>query len=360
MKRIFLAVCLIASLSIIKTWAEEIKIAVPDIADLVKNATNCDTIVKYNGYNVHIVKKDGIITHYGLNLFTDEVKKSMGKDVLNRLETELLNLSLTKDGEDVSVDIVSGDLKTLKSITPETSHSITNSNSRNLTVEWITDKGNVKVSMPLNYQSIKGGTRTDIEQTFISNIKNQKKQRSIGTFNLGSAEPYGDDKYIIPGYSYQNKDITRNIYLTTDSLVNPIWDAKFPLESIANLFICPNDIYKDIELNITVLKHEYGEQESFTVSVDKFLAYCEEEGCVPFWGVEKFHDGKIEGALFLYNQGQGYDHVLKIDCEPKAVIEDKGSITARVSLFIPTNNVNNLFQPYIKKTDKEKIRYDKK
>lgn len=94
--------------------------------------------------------------------------------------------------------------------------------------------------------------------------------------------------------------------------------------------------------------------------MDRFLAYCEEEGCVPFWGVEKFHNGKLEGALFIYNQDQGYDHVLKIDCIPQEVIEGKGSITARASLFVPTNNVNNLFQPYIKKTDKERIRYDKK
>lgn len=189
-------------------------------------------------------------------------------------------------------------------------------------------------------------------------MKSYDKRRKA-TFDLNTSEPYDDDKYIIPGSSYQNKNITRNIYLTTDSVINPIWDSKFPLESIANLFICPNEIYRDIELNVTVLKHEYGEKENFIVALDTFLAYCEEEGCVPFWGVEKFHGGKIEGALFLYNQGQGYDHVLKIDCDPKAVIENNGSISARVSLFVPTNNVNNLFQPYIKKSDKEKIHYDK-
>lgn len=360
MKKIFLAFCLVASLSILKTWAEEMNSIDPAIEELVENTANCDTVVDYNGYKLHVVKTEGQITHRGLNLFTDDEKKSIGKDILNRLETELLNLSLGIDKEDVFVKIVSGDLKTLKSITPETSHSITNSNSRDLTVEWLSDKGTTKVSMPLNYQSIKGGSRTDIEQTLISNIRNNKKQRSDAFFNIETAEPYSVDKYIIPGHSYQNKDITRNIYLTTDSVVNPIWDSNFPLESIANLFICPNDIYRDIELNVTVLKHEYGEKENFTVSLDTFLAYCEDEGCVPFWGVEKFHDGKIEGALFLYNQGQGYDHVLKIDCEPKVVIENHGSITARASLFVPTNNVNNLFQPYINKSDKEKIRYDKK
>jgi hypothetical protein len=360
MRKILMAVCFIAIVTYVKAWAEGNNVVVPAIEELVGNVADCDTIIAYDGYNVRFVKKDGAITNLGLNLFTDDVKSTIGKDILNRLETDLFKLSIAKDVEDVSVKLISGDIKNFKNITPETSHSIKNSNFRYLYVEWDSEFGKVKVSMPLSYQTIKGGSRADIENSFISNIQNYKKRRLEPNFNIELAEPYGDDKYIIPGYSYQNKDITRNIYLTSDSVVSPIWDSKFPLESIANLFICPNAIYRDIELNVTVLKHEYGKQDKFTIPLDRFLAYCEDEGCVTFWGVEKFHDDKIEGALFLYNQEQGYDHVLKIDCFPHEVIEGNGSISARASLFVPSNNVYNLFQPYIKKTDKEKIRYDKK
>ena len=359
MKKIFTAICLTASLSVLTTLAGGLNPDSSGVEGMVRNKVDCDTVVAYEGYDVHVVKNDGKISHYGLNLFTDNAKKNVGKDVLNQLEKELLKLVLNTDSDDVSVKLISGNLKNLKSITPETSHSIKTSNSRDLLVEWETNNGLVKVSMPLNYQSIKGGSRSDIEKAFLADVKKHNKSRNAA-FDLKTAVPYGDDKYIIPGYSYQNKDITRNIYLTTDSVVNPIWDSNFPLESIANLFICPDDIYGNIELNVTVLKHEYGEQEKFSIPLERFLAYCEEEGCVPFWGVEKFNDGKIEGALFLYNRKQGYDHVLKIDCVPQDVINGNGSITARVSLFVPTNNVNNLFQPYVKKSDKEKIRYDKK
>lgn len=294
-----------------------------------------------------------------LNLFSDEDKKSIGKDILNRLESELYRLSEGKDIEDVSVKVISGDLKIFKNITPETSHSITNSGSRDLSVEWETENGIVKVSMPISYQTVKGGSRSDIEKNFISGVKSSQSCRPAVSFDLDAAEPYGDDMYIIPGGSYQSKNITRNVYMANDSVISPIWDSSFPKESIANLMICPDDNYGDIELNVTVLRHEYGEKENFSVPLDKFLAYCEEEGCIPFWGVEKFNDGKIEGALFLYNQGLGYDHVLKIDCVPQDVIEGNGQIEARASLFVPTNNVNNLFQPYVRKKDNEKIRYEK-
>lgn len=358
MKRILMAVGFLTVVALLNAGTNENKNIMPIIDEMVGDVSDCDTIVVYGGYNVHIVKNNSLSIHAGLNLFGDDVKKSMGNDILNRLETELLEICLDKDCEDVSVKVVLGNLMSFKNISPETSYSITNSSSRDLSVEWETESGSVKVSMPLNYQTVKGGSRSDIEKTFISNVKKNEKRRSKAFFDLERAEPYGDDKYIIPGHSYQSKDITRNVFLTTDSVVNLIWDSNFPLESIANMFICPNDNYGDIELNITVLKHEYGEQEKFSVQLEKFLAYCEEEGCIPFWGVERFQDGKIEGALFLYNQGQGYDHVLKINCMPQEVIEGNGVITARASLFVPTNNVNNLFQPYIKKTDKEKIRYD--
>jgi hypothetical protein len=342
-----------------RAWTIGKNIVLSAINGLVENEADCDTIVVEEDYNVHIIKEDGLITHFGLNLFSDEVKKSIGKDILNRLETELLKMSVAEVVEDIPVKLLYGDLKNLKNISPETSYTIMNTSSRDLVVEWTGENWKLKVLMPLSYQIIKGGSRTDIENLFISNIKKCEKQRSENIVDLESVVPYGDDKYIIPGLSYQNKNITRNIYLTSDSVVNPIWDSNFPLESIANLFICPNDIYGDIELNATVLKHEYGEQDKFTVPLDSFLAYCEEEGCVPFWGVEKLSNDKIEGVLLLYNRGQGYDHVLKIDCIPHEVIEGYGSITARASLFVPTSNVYNLFQPYIKKTDKEKIRYDK-
>ncbi|MCM1140794.1 MAG: hypothetical protein NC453_19670 [Muribaculum sp.] len=358
MRKILMAVGFMAVASLLQAEIIEDNKILSIANEKVKDVSDCDTIVTYEDYNIHIVKQNDRLSHVGLNLFSDDVKKSMGKDILNRLESELLKFEFANGQEDTSVKLVSEKLKDFKRISPETSHSITNSNSHDLLVEWETEDGSVTVSMPINYQTIKGGSRSDIEMSFIESVKKYNNSRNA-SFDLETAEPYGDNMYIIPGYSYQKKDITRNIYLTTDSVINPIWDSKLPFESIANMFICPNDIYKDIELNVTVLKHEYGEKELFSVPLDRFLAYCEDEGCVPFWGVEKFQDGKIEGALFLYNQSQGYDHVLKIDCVPQDIIEGNGSVTARASLFIPTNNVNNLFQPYVKKTEKEKIHYDK-
>ena len=132
-----------------------------------------------------------------------------------------------------------------------------------------------------------------------------------------------------------------------------------PMFGVANLFICPSELYGNQKLNVTVLKHKYGEKETFTITVDQLLAYAEKTGCLPFWGMERFEDGRLEGSLFLYNRIQGYDHVFKVVCTPADVIGGAGEIEARASLFVPTNNVQNLYAPYQKKAEDKKIRYEK-
>ena len=44
---------------------------------------------------------------------------------------------------------------------------------------------------------------------------------------------------------------------------------------------------------------------------------------------------------------------------PEEIINGNGQIKARASLFIPTNNVYNLYSPYVKKSKNERIDYEK-
>lgn len=205
------------------------------------------------------------------------------------------------------------------------------------------------------------GSRTEIENDFITRAKeSNSERRPFGEINHENLVAYGDDLYILPGESYQNKNINRNAYFKNDEQIIPVWTTEHPLESISDLFIFPSSAYSNPQVEITVLKHEYGEKETFSVPLSHLLATAEEDGCVPFWGVEKYENGILEGALFLYNRKKGYDHVLKIECKPVEVINNNAAIKARASLFIPTNNVKDLFAPYIKKSEEEKIKYDKK
>lgn len=203
----------------------------------------------------------------------------------------------------------------------------------------------------------KGRGRGEAEDRLIEQIRKSDGRRSTA-FEIQEERlsPYGEELFVLPGQTYQNREITRNVYL--DASLSPVWDLSHPSESIANLFLFPSGIYGDVEMEMTVLKHEYGEKEVLEVQVGQALAAFEQEGCLPYWGIERMEGGKLEGALFLYNPWEGYDHVLKIECSPEEIISGAGIVKARASLYIPANNVDNLHAPYVKKTDEEKIKYE--
>ena len=326
----------------------------------IPESENCDTICDIKGYEVHIIKDRGEISHVGLNLFTEEVKRSIDKSLLDFVEEALLAKVLNVKSNVYDRLVISkGGVTDFSALSPQSDYSLNNSNSKSMTIEWPLSDGCVSVTMPLNYDVLSSGSREEIENDFITKIKNFKGRRiSFEPIDTLKLEPYGENKYKYAGPCYNNMYITRNIYLNSVN-ISPVFDVQSPVESIANLFIVPSAISDSITVDLTILKHEYGEKENFVIPLSQLLAACEDNGCIAFWGMEKYDEGILEGSLFLYNNYRGYDHVIKVVCNPENVLNRQGHIQASASLFIPTNNVQNLYSPYIKKDDNEKIKYDK-
>lgn len=323
--------------------------------------TDCDTLIDCKGYTVRVVKTNGQLKSLGLNLFTEGIKNSSDKETLSYIESALLaqTQGLVKEPYN-KIILKSGVLTDFKNISPSTDCSISAINSKSMVVNWKVPGKKVSVSLPLGYDVVKNGNRTKIENTLIAKLKkggvSQRHYEDLDTMRL---EPYKADLYIYPGGAYLNKDITSNIFLFFNGTLTPVWSKEYPLESIADMFLYPSTIYEDSKIEVKVLKHEYGESETFTIPLSYLWSAAESDGCTPYWGVESFENGKLKGALFLFNQHQGYDHVFSIECKPEDVIDGNGTIKARASLYIPTNNVDNLFQPYVKKSKNEKINYHK-
>ncbi|WP_304407869.1 hypothetical protein [Bacteroides acidifaciens] len=324
-------------------------------------SVDCDTIVDCNGYSVRVVKNNGQLKTLGLSLFSDNIKENSDKEVLCFIESALLaqtrgilNAPFNK------VILKSGNFADFKQIGPATDCSISAVNSKSMNIDWTVSGKKVCVESPLGYDAVKTGNRSQIENALIAKLKKggllQHHSENLDTVRL---EPYKEDLYIYPGNTYLNKDISSTIYLHSGETLTPVWNTKYPLESIANLFLYPSSIYGNPQIELKILKHEYGESEIFTIPVADFLTVTESEGCSPYWGVESFEGGNLKGALFLFNRHQGYEHVISVECNPEELIAGKGSIKARASLYIPTNNVDNLFQPYVKKSKDEKIKYNK-
>lgn len=319
---------------------------------------DCDTVINVDGYSVRIIRDNGEDVFTGLNLFSPDLKESVDKDLLGRIEADLYKMFLqaAKD-KTVITKITKGKKTDFKSITPATPCTVKTANAKNMVVEWSINGKPLAVAIPISYETAKGSNRSETENQLIKKIKQSNGKRKSLHIDKTNLESYGENLFILPGGSYQNKNITRNVYLNSE--LKPVWDAKYLSESIANFFLFPSDTYGNIQMDLTVLKHEYGEKETLSIPVVNVLSEMESEGCVSYWGVERLNNGILEGALFFFNPTQGYDHVLKIECNPEEIINGEGIIKARASLYIPTNNVDNLNAPYVKKSEEERIKYEK-
>lgn len=299
-------------------------------------------------------------------LFSDEQKNSRDGEMLSFIETSIgakLNGLDTEQSDKVTV--TSGSIDDFRSVSPATPCRISVVDDREMRVDWDVDGRTVGVSVPIGYDTTRAGSRGDIENSLIAAIKtlNNMERKAHRQADAASVVLLQDSIYVLPGASYIKPEITENAYFvnvadsgeTADYEV--IWSADMPLESMADLFVYPSGSYGEPMAEVKVLKHEYGATETFRVPVNQLLAVFESEGCRPFWGVEKYSGGRLQGSLFMFNQAQGYDHVLKVECSPADVIEGTGTVMMRASLYIPTNNVDNLFMPYIEKSEDEKIRY---
>lgn len=326
-----------------------------------------DTVIEMDGYRVRAVLKNDSLTLVGLEVFSPEKKAGEKKAVYDFIESALLaKVQDNQDGFTARLTIRNGELEDFKNVTPDMQMFEDTFNGKVMSFAWDVDGHNLVLTLPVGYDMAKRATRGEIENGLIALFKNpmsvrRKYAEAVDTLAL---EAYGDSLYILPGGAYQNRKITRDAYFInekTDSVTIetiPVWDSSYPEESIANLFVYPSDRYGERNITLRIMKHEYGDIEEVTLPVDSFIAICEQDGCEPYFGVEKYENGSLQAAVLLPNQTLEYTHVLVVRCNPADVIEKGEPLKARTSLYVPVNNIDDLFAPYVKKTEKEKIKYE--
>lgn len=336
-----------------------------DKDSLLSVTATCDTVFNRGGYSVRLIKKDGKLMFLGLNLLSDIVKSTSDRELTGFIETALLAKSQGLMERVFSrVEITKGSLADFKKITPETECMLATINDQKLGVTWTLNGRQVRATVPIGYEGPaleENRNRGKIEDRFIAQLRKGGIAAPAVKIDTAAMVPYAEDIYIIPGVTYINENITNNTYFCRPDSVShswmPVWNKEYPVQSIADLCLFPSDVYGNPQVQIKVRKHEYGKQETLTIPFSDLIAVARHNGCQPFFGVEKLEGGKLKATLFLYNKARAYDHVFRLICHPAEVIDGTGIIEATASLYIPTNNVSDMFQPYIHKKPSERIKY---
>lgn len=292
-----------------------------------------------------------------LSLFSDELKAREDKAVLNFIERAMFDkVNGIESVRALKVTITKGQPDDFKAVNQATPCHISTFDGKRMEVEWTPGGKTVAIMLPIGYDTANEGSREEIEQRLINLFKQKKETVRTERFisvDTAKLQSYKDGVKMLPGEKYQSRKITQNTYYQADSAgVHPVWDVKeLPLESFANLIMLPELDSINPRVKMTVLRHEYGQKDVVELPLRHLLAVCEQEGCLPYWGVEKFENGMLNGALFMYNPTRGYDHIFRIECNLKEILAGKGEMTVRGGIYVPANNVKNLYAPHVQKKD---------
>ena len=330
-------------------------------ADSIQEGAN---IIYVGNRLVRIQKNDGMVSFMGYVLFPDEMKVMAHTPILNFLERYFLQLDYpqidrpqNKMLREDRVKFEVGSPAMVATLQKDCAFSYSYEHNRYVATWSREGQPILSVSFPANHELISGENKieseqfveTDIRVSQLSPLKPVNKDLLTSTLQK--------NYFIKPGNTYLNKLLTSDLYYQqNDSAFSLIINELHPLESAANMMLSPDN---QSSFNLKVKQVMYGyKKKFFDVPLRNWIAYCLNNGCELYFGVESFEKEMIRASVFAVNIAENYNHILFVNIPLKVIGQGSGDIEAQLETYIPMHNVANLFAPYKKNNNKQPKIYE--
>lgn len=299
------------------------------------------------------INDKGVVTHIGFRFFPDELK-SKNKDILEFIERYFLELSCCSDYnqrsqkmQDDKFVFLLGNYPGCFSLVEGTDFKLSKVDDRYYEATWSKDgTDKLSVAFPVSYELLTGMPLNEIQKTLYQSVKESPNSLQL-VEDLTDMIKLEDNIYgTNPVKHYELAElINRCYYLKNDSLeFSAIYDTCHFNYSIANLFHIPN-LGHGRELQIK--QNLYGfKSMAFTVGVSEWVSYCLNEGMNIYFAVENETIENIKAVVLVENKNWGYNHMLSVTVPRDFISNPTVKLTATLNAFIPTHNVQNLYQEY--------------
>lgn len=122
----------------------------------------------------------------------------------------------------------------------------------------------------------------------------------------------------------------------------PVFDSKHLDYSAANLF---HGLVKDADYRMYVEQSVYGLKTiNYSIMLSQWLDYCAAWGLKVFFGVEEQREDGLLALVIAQSEELGFNHMLSVVIPDKFVADKNAVLKVRMTPYIPTHNVKNLFQ----------------
>ncbi len=279
---------------------------------------------------------------------------------LNRYITQLQtwsepNISVYQKMHDDKFVILSGSVEALNACTDTTAFALQRYENKAYEVIWSNGSDTLlHAAFPIQYELILGKTQKEMEQMMPSLITSAPRRRYALDPSDVQAERISPTVYrSTPVQYYETPSLNACVYLAQDAdgQRRLIDDADQPEYTVANLF--QDGLGR--EYTIQVSQSLYGMQKrQYTVSLQQWLDYCAAEQMTCYVAIEEQREEAVQVLVVAQNTDLAYNHILSVIIPRSVLSERKGLLAAKLSAFIPTHNISNLFEQYTDKPKKQR------
>ena len=347
MKRTFLYI--VIGIMVVLTAMAQPRFRTTELRRLA-NVLALDAITLPEGYSHPTAKglsltahvKEQTIDHIGLQLFNDELRTTAGSPIFDFLERYFLQLKYPPTVKTASNMIrddefrfVTGSMAVIDQLRPTDDFTFSNDNHR-YTATW-SREGRIllSVSFPVEYELISGENKIEAEE----NLQADVQQTALPTFLPDDSQR--DDHYI-------NDCFSNRLYYQKGRLIA---NSQHPIETAANMML---SIHAKGRYDISLTQISYGfQKKAFQVPFHQWIAFCRNNGCQLYFGVENIgSEGEVNAVVLAVNGAENYNHVLTVTIPAEVIGRRQGVIEARLYPYVPMHNVQNMFANYRKSNPK--------
>ena len=311
-----------------------------------------------------VYDSEKIITHLGIAVFSEEEQDALGITLCDFQERYLLEVLLQEDDDKATAFIMQN--KTAintcgiaigaqfkQQYLKEAIKQIIDGKPRytlvheNYTWEvlWEGEMFCLGFKFPSDIQLILGMDKKEIGLFFERQLRQfrykpfEPKPLMLDADNLTTLRK---DMFTLPGSTFFIQEMRSDIYLIKDSIsgYKTVFDAKYPDESIANLFIRPDQWAE--KLNINISHKGYDETPVFNENLYHLLSFMHSD-CETYFGIEHLSAEKLEFTVIFRNKNYTFYHLLYVETTLDAIFVGNEPLKGTLHTYIPNQHIKNLY-----------------
>ena len=309
----------------------------------------------------------GAVCHLGVVVFSESIKKEVGKPVCDFQERLFLEVFLQGDEAEARklldeykvkwTESYAGSASFFKKLeyslsfaSKEASRYVLTKDSLTWMSSWSDSIRFFDLKFLSNFDLILGMDKKEAETWFAEQLRDFHCDLPA-VFPLivetGELMQLNRSVYVRRDKNLFTQYMNRNLYFLRDAVTSAlqlIYDRKSPEETIANLFNHPDRQSEGLDLQIKQVAYS-GESQSFTMKLSDFQCFMRND-YETFVGIETCTADTVEFSVIYKSKLYNCWHLLFVQTTPQILFDKSDVLKATFYTFIPNHNIKNLYKEF--------------